>query len=169
MRQRGQRHGLQPVQVEALLYLARCNRYSDTPQAVTSYLSATKGTVSQTLKVLERQGLLTKATDSKDRRIVRLRLTPKGRRLSRKLAVPELLSEALSGNHRQEEILAKELGELLTALQKASGQQSFGVCRTCRYFQRETGGFRCGITLEVLSAADSELICREHEHPAESN
>lgn len=44
---------LQPVQLSALHYLARCNRYSDTPLGVTEYLGLTKGTVSQSLKVLE--------------------------------------------------------------------------------------------------------------------
>ena len=166
MRQRGQQHGLQPVQVETLRYLARCNRYSDTPQAVASYLSSTKGTVSQTLKVLEREGLLTKTTDSDDRRVVRLRLTKKGRRLARWFAVPDLLNEALSNDPRREEVLTEELEGLLTELQKAGGQRSFGVCRTCRFFQRERQGFRCGLTLDTLSDSDSLLICREHEHPA---
>ena len=36
---------LQPIQLSALLYLARCNRYSNTPLAVTEYLGLTKGTV----------------------------------------------------------------------------------------------------------------------------
>lgn len=47
---------LQPVQLSALHYLARCNRYSDTPLGVTEYLGLTKGTVSQSLKVLEGGG-----------------------------------------------------------------------------------------------------------------
>ncbi len=53
-------HGLQPVQFEALQYIANCNRYSDTPMAVTEFLGQTKGTVSQTLKVLEKKGLIEK-------------------------------------------------------------------------------------------------------------
>ena len=48
-------YGLQPVQFEALHYLSNCNRYSDTPMAVTEYLGQTKGSVSQTLKVLEKK------------------------------------------------------------------------------------------------------------------
>lgn len=47
---------LQSVQLSALHYLARCNRYSDTPLGVTEYLGLTKGTVSQSLKVLEGRG-----------------------------------------------------------------------------------------------------------------
>ena len=60
MRAFGLSYGLLPVQIEALTYLTRCNRYSDTPQAVTEYLGLTKGTVSQSLKVLEQKGFFGK-------------------------------------------------------------------------------------------------------------
>lgn len=70
---------LQPVQLSALHYLARCNRYSDTPLGVTEYLGLTKGTVSQSLKVLEGRGLISKLPDARDRRSVHLRLTDAGR------------------------------------------------------------------------------------------
>jgi DNA-binding MarR family transcriptional regulator len=62
-RQAGADHGLQPVQLEALHYLSICNRYSDTPAAVTESLGQTKGTVSKTLRVLKRKGLLSKQLD----------------------------------------------------------------------------------------------------------
>ena len=74
-------HGLQPVQFEALNYLAHCNRYSDTPMAVTEYLGQTKGTVSQTLKVLENKGLIVKIGDDKDKRVSHLKLTEAGKSL----------------------------------------------------------------------------------------
>lgn len=162
-RHRALPHGLRPVQVEALLYLARCNHYSDTPQAVTEFLGSTKGTVSQTLKVLERKGLLTKSTDPDDRRVVRLRLTPAGRQLAGELSVPAVLEEALAEGRLPVERLAEDLRHLLSRMQKAAGHRTFGACRTCRFFRREEPGFRCGLTGEPLTAADVTLICREHE------
>ncbi len=162
VRQRGLPHGLRPVQVEALLYLGRCNRYSDTPLAVTEFLGSTKGTVSQTLKVLEREGLLTKSADSEDRRIVRLRLTPAGRKLSEALAIPPTLEQALVDDPVSTDRLSAELRRLLTGMQRAAGHKTFGTCHTCRFFSREASGFRCGLTEEPLTTADSMLICREH-------
>ncbi len=162
-RQRGLPHGLQPVQVEALLYLSRCNRYSDTPQAVADFLASTKGTVSQTLKVLERQGLLAKRPDLQDRRVVRLRLTAAGRELARKLAAPAVLEQVLVADATRAERLAAELKGLLGAMQEIGGHRTFGACHTCRFFTREDNGFRCGLTSEQLTPADSKLICREHE------
>ena len=75
LRKSGHDLGLQPVHLEALHFLSICNRYSDTPMAVTDYLGATKGTVSQTLKVLETKGYLTKVVDVKDRRVQHLKVS----------------------------------------------------------------------------------------------
>lgn len=161
-RQRGLPHGLQPVQVEALLYLSRCNRYSDTPQAVASFLGSTKGTVSQTLKVLEQRGLLVKRPDREDGRVVHLDLTPDGEELAHDLAVSPMMQEALASPSRERR-LSTELEGLLVAMQQIGGHRTFGTCHTCRFFRREGGGLRCGLTNEALSAAESELICREHE------
>lgn len=66
---------LQPVQLSALMYLARCNRYSNTPLGVTDYLGLTKGTVSQSLKLLESKGLIVRKQDARDKRSVHLQLT----------------------------------------------------------------------------------------------
>lgn len=162
-RQRALPHGLQPVQVEALLYLARCNRYSDTPQAVTEFLGSTKGTVSQTLKVLEREGLVVKEQDPADRRKVHLRLSEAGRRLAEDLAVPPVLERALDDPDLAPDRLGRQLRTLLAGMQRAAGHRTFGICHTCRYFRREDDGFRCGLTAEPLSPRDSTRICREHE------
>ena len=51
--QTGHAHGMKPAQWDALRYLARANRFSRTPGALTAYLGATKGTVSQTVIALE--------------------------------------------------------------------------------------------------------------------
>ena len=109
-RQAGAEHGLQPVQLEALHYLSICNRYSDTPMAVTEYLGQTKGTVSQTLKVLERKGLLSKQRDKNDKRISHLKVSSKGKRLLNKTIPTTMFIKAC-------EILSdKTQSEIVTSL-----------------------------------------------------
>ncbi len=160
--------GLQPVQLHALEYLAHCNRYSDRPAAVADYLRITKGTASQTLGVLESRELIEKRADDKDRRIVRLRITPKGRRVLKRVIPPPLLTEALGElrTQRREELFSA-LDELLRQLQRVNEGRTFGVCHTCSHFLREKSGkFRCGLTTERLSAADSRRICYEHQPAA---
>ena len=156
---------LLPVQLQALLYLSRSNRYSDTPSAVAEYLGITKGTASQTLGALERGGLIAKATDSNDRRSVRLRLTAKGKRLIDERTVPHVLEEGLSplteSNRAQ---IQSELEELLRSIQRAAGGRSFGVCHTCRHFRKISDTeFQCGLTDEPLASRERLQLCREHE------
>lgn len=157
--------GMQPVQLHALDYLRRCNRYSDRPAAVAEYLGITKGTASQTLRVLLEAGLIGKRTDVDDRRVVRLNLTRKGRRAVREAPSRRLAEEALGalpgGDCDQ---LRASLERLLRALQVANGGRSFGVCHTCLHFTPQEGGRQlCGLTNEALASSETELICREHE------
>ena len=74
MRAREHEDGLNPAQWEALRFLGRANRFSDSPGALTRYLGATKGTISQTLMALERKGYISKAARLGGRKSVRLAL-----------------------------------------------------------------------------------------------
>lgn len=154
---------LQPIQVSALIYLARCNRYSNTPLAVSEYLGLTKGTVSQSLKALEAKGLIEKAQDPYDRRSVHLQLTGAAGELLAAIAPPEFLVTALAQMGEREHTLEALLGELLRQIQRNQDVPGFGLCRTCRFHQQRDGAPFCGLTLEPLRQSDVELICREHQ------
>lgn len=159
--------GLQAVHARILLYLARANRFSNTPLAVAEYLGLTKGTVSQSLILLEKRGYLSRQTDTQDRRVVRLKLTDAGLALAR-----EVEAESVARLARAAEALPDGLEDALTAmlrrLQLAEGRRSFSICRTCRHHLEEAPGrWRCALTGEPLTAADGERLCREHEASAE--
>lgn len=152
-------HGLNDAQLSALLYLAKANAYSDTPAAAVEYLGLTKGTVSQTLLVLERDGWLRRRADRHDGRVVHLQLTPRALRLATECGAP---LDALAGVPHAVETAAA----MLAALQRANGGRSFGVCHTCCHFRKEgPDTYRCGLTLEPLAPAQIVRICREHEGP----
>ncbi|MFI3185660.1 MAG: MarR family transcriptional regulator [Methylococcaceae bacterium] len=153
--------GLQPVHLQVMDYLSRCNRYSDTPAALANYLGMTRGTVSQTLLLLEKKGYIKKTADVNDKRMVHLSLLAEGDALLTKASPVALYSEALAifkENNNQENLFVNAL----TALQKANKSQSFGLCKTCKYFTETSAGFICGLTKEQLSQSDSEKICQEH-------
>lgn len=159
----GSPRGLQPVHLHALGYLAACNRYSNTPAALAEYLGLTKGTVSQTLLVLENKGLLTKQGNPEDRRVVHLHLTPEGRKALEEAIPSDLFRRALSAPGLDRGGLEQQLTRLLQNLQAAHGQRAFGQCDSCRHFQKEgPGRYRCGITQDPLSREDSALLCRDH-------
>jgi DNA-binding MarR family transcriptional regulator len=142
-----------------------CNRYSNTAKGVAEYLGQTKGTVSQSIKVLERKGLITKHVDNIDKRIVHLKITSNARTLLKKTVPAPLFSNA--GKLIKEQSMKQmqsALKSLLMAVQKANGLKSFGVCHTCRYNQQlNNGNHLCRLTKEVLSSKEVQLICREHD------
>ena len=164
-RQAGAEHGLQPVQLQALAYFARANRYSDTPAALADYLGVTKGTASQTLMVLAGLGLVSKREDKQDRRVTRVQVTAKGHHLLDKLLPPALWQNASAELSAAAVLrIEDELRRLLRVLQQANQSRTFGVCNTCEHFLREgSRKFRCGLTAESLSGEEAQLICREHE------
>ncbi|WP_411726797.1 MarR family winged helix-turn-helix transcriptional regulator [Methyloglobulus sp.] len=155
--------GLQSVHLQVLDYLSRCNKYSDTPAALTNYLGMTRGTVSQTLLLLEKKGYIKKTTDTVDRRVVHLSLLPEGKATLAKARPCELFNQAsdlLQANElpRYDEALVT----VLTALQKSNKSHSFGICKTCQFFTLLSDGYLCGLTKEPLTEEDSEKICQEH-------
>jgi len=167
-RREGSEYGLQPVQLEALHYLSICNRYSDTPMGVTEYLGQTKGTVSQSLKVLEKKRFLTKHTDKNDKRITHLKVSRSGKILLKQSIPPPLFTHACEHlNELSKTQIVTGLKELLQVVQRSNGMKSFGVCRTCRYnLKNEDGSYFCDLTKEPLSQSDVQLLCREHENVA---
>lgn len=153
--------GLQPVHVLALDYLSRCNRYSDTPLATAHYLQSTKGTVSQSLRLLEQRGLLRRKADRNDGRVVHLRLTSRGRRVLDQCR--PLIAGLPAGCEDESQIVEQALESLLHDLQRENGLRTFGQCRTCRHLLREQGRFRCDLTGERLRPVETSQICHEHE------
>lgn len=164
LRARATELGLQMVHLQALAYLARANRYSNTAVALTDYLGTSKGTVSQSLALLLEQGLIRRETDEHDRRVIRLALTARGRKALAALRFAADWDTAVGAlPAAQAEAADEALTGALHALQRSNGSRSFGVCRSCDHFRTETGGgFRCGLTGEPLSTQDATLICREH-------
>ncbi len=161
--------GLNPAQWEALRYLARANRFSNSPGALTLYLGATKGTNTQTVKALERKGFVSKAVRPGEKRSVALHLTPKGVAALANDPWARLSASAGDLGEKTQRRLAKGLKSLLQ-LELAHGQhQSFGQCSTCRFFREKgleadaSGPHQCMLLDEPLTPADSAHICVEHE------
>jgi DNA-binding MarR family transcriptional regulator len=164
--------GLNPAQWEALRYLARANRFSNSPGALTQYLGATKGTISQTVKALERKGFITKATREGEKRSVAIDLTDKGRQALAKDPWAQLAAaiQGLGGKTRRR--LARGVRELLSQEVVRGGLASFGLCATCRFFREKgrdgdpRGPHFCMLLEQPLSEPDSQKICVEHEAAA---
>ncbi|MBS1265177.1 MAG: hypothetical protein MAG471_01009 [Acidimicrobiaceae bacterium] len=158
-------HELHPVHIHVLSYLARCNRYSDSPAAVTEYLGVTKGTASQTLRVLKQRELIESHQDIGDGRKQHLRLTRSGARIVEQCSPPPGLVEALADVDGDTALLEASLESLLRAMQRSNNFRPFGICRSCDHLQRNAGRakFRCGLTGEALDEQSTLRICCEFQ------
>lgn len=158
--------GLKPVQWQALRYLADANRFSRTPGALTAWLGQTKGTVSQTIAALERKGLVARADDAADRRLVRLALTDRGRAMldAAPPGVAAAMLDGLGAGERQ--ALEPLMRDMLSGYLATRGFRAFGLCHQCRHFRRDADGGAphfCALLTVPLDDADAGAICVEQQ------
>lgn len=158
MRKAANTEGMQLVHIEILQYLSICNRYSNTAQALSEYLGQTKGSISQSLKFLEKKNLVERKPCTEDKRIVRLYMTPESKQVMKR--IEKILTPDI---HDDEKTLAA-FKAILSTWQKQKNAQGFGQCRSCRFNKdKGNGRFQCGLTEEPLKKSETLQICREHE------
>ncbi|MHB8915812.1 MAG: MarR family winged helix-turn-helix transcriptional regulator [Thiobacillus sp.] len=167
LRQSGLAQGLQAIHLQVLMYLAQANRLSNTPQGTTEYLGLTKGTVSQSILVLARKRLITRHSDERDGRVVRLVLTERAQQLLKEISPHTLWRDALQpASPARVSSAMQVLRQVLVSLQAQAGQRTFGVCVTCRHNQRiGPRSYFCALIQEKLSSPEVRLICRVHAPP----
>ena len=169
LRKAGSDESLQPVHLQALIYLGKANRYSNTPQALADYLGLTKGTVSQTLLLLDRRGLIERFEDEIDRRVVRLRLSSAGEQLLAE-AQPSLPWQNATRNISPNRIrnATSALREALMTLQEDNEGTMFGTCGSCTWAQKLSQRiYRCGRMGDRLSGPETRKICRIYQAKVE--
>jgi len=123
----------------------------------------TKGTVSQSLSILESKGYLVKVPDGTDKRVIHLVLTEKGQSLVDSSLPPESLKQGLQlmPPSQRDDLLAG-LKKLLNSMQSARDFRPFGTCRTCGYLETEEEGQKCTLTNLSLREHELDQLCREH-------
>ncbi|KXW55992.1 MarR family winged helix-turn-helix transcriptional regulator [Ferrovum sp. PN-J185] len=159
----GGEEGLQPVHIQALLFLQQANRFSNTPQALSEYLNVTKGTVSQSLLLLDRHGLIERYQDDVDKRVVRLRLSLLGEAFLDETNPAGLWqSGAREISAHRIRYCVTVLRTILFEMQSINGGTPFGVCNNCIYYQRKSQRIHhCAWFGERLSGPETRKICRE--------
>jgi DNA-binding MarR family transcriptional regulator len=164
LRQAGHARGLNPVQWEALRYLARCNALSHSPGAMSRFLGTTKGTISQTVKALEKKGLISKQVDPKDSRGVLLFLTDEGRARLADDDQQVVQADIAELPDKTRKRLDRALDALLEQARLRQGEPSFGTCLSCRYYREATSSTaaHCMKVNAAVSKDETALICVEH-------
>ena len=107
---------LNPAQWAALRFLARANPSARTVTAFARANGTTHGTATQTIGALERKGLIARTPDQKDRRVMRLDLTPAGSALLTDDPLNELADALDTIPAERSRAFARELAELTRKL-----------------------------------------------------
>lgn len=151
---------LNPAQRSALGYLAKANRFSRSPSHVADYLCTTRGTASQTLKSLEKKGLIERNAQAADKRSVSYDVTRAGRGLSQR---EDGLDRALEAIGQYDGgALEQSLSKLLRLQLEARQFRSFGQCRTCRYHEAGEKRAYCRLLDLALQPDEWDQLCHEH-------
>lgn len=150
---------LNPTQLAALDYLSRANRFSRAPSQVADYFGTTRGTMSQTLKALERKGHIRELRSEIDRRSISYHLTATGTAIAARSGMLQGAIAALDPQERSR--LESNLFGLLKGCLDRNGGRSFGLCKTCKHHRTQAGGAYCALMSVALEPAEAELICHE--------
>lgn len=151
---------LNPTQLAALDYLARANRFSRAPSHVAEYLGATRGTVSQTLKSLEKKGFVAEHRSTTDKRRTSYGVTEAG---TAAMSGTSDISKVLTALPKSsQDALARGLHEVLTGLLEQRGGRSFGICQSCKFHQMSAKGAHCQLLDVGLAAEEIGQLCHEH-------
>lgn len=155
---------LNPTQWTALSYLAQANRFSRAPSQVADFMSATRGTISQTLKALARKGLISEISSETDKRSISYSVTAAGRSLLNRTSELDGVIASLDGEPASG--LQLGLETLVRNTLRQRGLRPFGVCKSCAHFQKKGGGGHCALLGETLTPRETDQICHEHVEAA---
>ena len=159
--------GLNPAQWEALRYVSRANRNSCSPGALADFMGSTKGTVSQTLKSLEKKGLIQRKRRDGDRRSVQISVTVNGHAVLSKDPLGRIYDALARCDRNMQGEVVTAMERLLDAVHLHQRIREFGPCLDCTHYKPEectesnSLGCRCGVSGDLFSALEIDRICAD--------
>ncbi len=160
--------GLNPAQWSALRYFERANRFSRTVSAFAQYHGTTRGTASQTIRVLVQKGYLRRLPAMHDQRSFRLDLTERAQQELGSDPFTEFVSAAGTLPPEQCSALARGLRAMLEQVLEKRARRPFGMCTTCEHLRALDGqsggrsGHYCRLQGETLAEQELGRICVDH-------
>ena len=159
---------LSPAQWMALRFFARANQFSRNPSAFAEFQATTRGTATQTIKLLEAGGYLVREPSKADRRSIRLRLTSKGKKALARDPFEVLVRAVDSLGAKERTEMHHTLHKVLTIVAASGAHRRFGACQDCTYFGGEmrrnrasanSSAVECLLLGVPIQSADAGLLC----------
>jgi DNA-binding MarR family transcriptional regulator len=151
----------------ALRFLARANKFSRTLSGFADYQATTRGTASQTIKALERNGFLKRERSAHDGRSYILRLTRNGHSVLNEDPMRVLVEAVEQLNERTKLELRDTLRHALGSAAGVPNRVPVGTCRECLFFQKpsrrrtrgeDKRGF-CKLLMLPVEDKEKDLLC----------
>jgi DNA-binding MarR family transcriptional regulator len=158
-------NALSPTQIQILIFLL----FHSDEMCKVSYLAKefnmTKATISDSVKLLLKKGLIQKFDDPEDTRSYIIGLTSNGKQTAEKsanfaFAIEKPLSTL---SQEQKEIILSGLLKLIHELHKAGIITIQRMCFTCLNYQHNNGQHYCKLLQTKLQNTELRIDCAEHE------
>ena len=159
-------NALSPIQNQILIFLL----FHDSEKCTVSYLAQefnmTKATVSDSIKVLLKKGLITKFDHPSDTRSYIIGLTDPGKKTAEKSAnFAFAIEKPLNAiGQAQKETMLAGLLRLIRDLNQAGVITVQRMCFSCVNYRFENGEHYCKLLKSKLADTEIRVDCPEHEH-----
>lgn len=162
--------GLSQLQLEVLTLLTRRDQ-GETVSFFARHFMISAATVSDSIRVMETKGLVTKSRARHDARSVRIAITGKGRELVTRSAIAlERLRRIVAGwDERQRSEVLPAVIALIDGLQKQGAIPTDRMCVACRYFaincdsETPEAAYYCRLIDAPLRTIDLRVDCPDFE------
>lgn len=152
----------------ALRFFARANSFSRTLSGFAAYQATTRGTASQTIKMMEKDGYLEREKSARDARSSLLRLTAKGRKMLEEDPIAAIIEEVDRLDDRAQLTMRSALRTIVANLADGQPWKPVGSCRDCCFLlmRRQRPGVEPAFTNCLCRAiglpikeSELELLC----------
>jgi DNA-binding MarR family transcriptional regulator len=160
---------LTSAQWMALRYFSRANRFSRTVSAFAEFHATTRGTASQSVKSLIKQGYLARIPSDRDGRSARLDLTDNAKTILARDPFEVVVNAAEALPLRLRRQLVTLLERMLGHVARQRSRPSFGICASCAHLRSDEHRrsdlcrYQCGLLNEPLAAEETKQICISFE------
>lgn len=154
--------GLTAAQWACLRFFARANGSTCTPSGFASFQATTRGTASQIIKTLERQGLLARRPSDRDGRSAQLELTGTGRARLREDPLRDLIRAVGHLDTEERDRFLDTLSRLASGLAALKGMPAFGTCPGCRHFKPDGDSGHCACMDVALAPEEVDKLCANY-------
>ncbi|MFP7674890.1 MarR family winged helix-turn-helix transcriptional regulator [Marivita sp. S0852] len=153
---------LTAAQWTCLRFFARANGSTRTPSAFASFQATTRGTASQIVKSLERQGLVSRSRSDRDRRSVCFDVTEHGQQMLMQDPLRDVIAVIDSLGAAEGARLLRTLSRLTSALSARRDLPCFGTCQDCSHFGSTQDSAYCACMAADLAETDISKLCASY-------